>query len=86
MPVICSSRLTTCVFAGLMTILSAGVFAQATDPLAESRALAQNAETSQSLGKFRLAVDQLQQGLIEDSPDLMPAQSRKEGLRREGRK
>ena len=51
------------VIAGLVMLASAGVYAQATDPLAESRALAQNAETSQSLGKFKLAVDQLQQSL-----------------------
>ena len=46
-----------------MTLVSVGVCAQGVDPLAESRALAQNAETSQSLGKFKLAVDQLQQAL-----------------------
>jgi len=49
--------------AGLVMLASLGVYAQASDPLAESRALAQNAEISQSLGKFKLAVDQLQQSL-----------------------
>ena len=46
-----------------MTLVSVGVCAQGADPITESRALAQNAETSQSLGKFKLAVDQLQQAL-----------------------
>ncbi len=50
-------------FAGLLMLASGEVYALATDPLAESRALALNAETSQSLGKFKLAVNQLQQAL-----------------------
>ncbi len=49
--------------AGLLMLASGAVYALATDPLAESRALALNAETSQSLGKFQLAVEQLQQSL-----------------------
>ena len=59
------------VLAVLMTLVSVGVCAQGVDPLAESRALAQNAEASQSLGKFQLAVDQLQQALTlaEQTPD-----------------
>jgi CHAT domain-containing protein/predicted negative regulator of RcsB-dependent stress response len=54
-----------------MTLVSVGVCAQGVDPLAESRALAQIAEASQSLGKFQLAVDQLQQALTlaEQTPD-----------------
>ena len=50
-------------FAGLLMLASGEVYALATDPLAESRALALNAETSQSLGKFKQAVNQLQQAL-----------------------
>jgi CHAT domain-containing protein len=44
-------------------LASCEVYALPADPLTESRALARNAETSQSLGKFQLAVDQFQQAL-----------------------
>ena len=46
-----------------LVLASSEIHALATDPLAESRVLALNAETSQSLGKFQLAVEQLQQAL-----------------------
>lgn len=56
-------RLSVVVLAGLLAMPSADVVALTADPLAESRTLAQNAETSQSQGKFNLALDQLQQAL-----------------------
>lgn len=51
------------VLAGFLILACCGVHALAADPLTESRALAQTAEASLSLGKYQLAVEQLQQSL-----------------------
>lgn len=60
----CMAALPGAILAGVLLLAACGAKALAADPLAESRALAKNAEASQSQGKFQFAVDQLQQALV----------------------
>jgi tetratricopeptide (TPR) repeat protein len=62
-PTMYTVTLSSTALAGFLLLGSCGVYALVSDPLTESRTLAQNAETSQSLGKFQLAVNQLQQAM-----------------------